>query len=157
MMENFSFYYSLNEEEQQDYNHYSTSTPNTTSTATATSGIDSDNSSNNNSSNTSNSNTDKYYLFPSLRPSDGSFCLPSIDNNYPHYTLAVRYTRRRTTIPPVTIFSTNDELFIPSYVFSRLQVMTRKYHARKNQIYSNGMKLHREGNDAWILPNIHVS
>ncbi len=147
MMENFSFYYRLNKEERLLYPQNSNSNNNN----------DSDNNNNNDNKNNHKNTRDDYYLFPSLRPSNGRFCLHSIAKNDedPHYTLAVRYTRRSG-------YSINEEngvnhQFIPPYIFSQLQVVSRKYHDRYNQIYSNAMKLHKDSNDAWILPNIHVS
>ncbi len=151
MMESLSFYYQLNDEEQQLYkpdtdNNSNTTTSNPPATIPAT------------------TRSEKYYLFPSFRPSNGQFTLPTIDKDYPypHYTLAVRYSRTTSTTNSNTTSnisgsSSPTSLFIPPYIFSQLQVLTRRYHAKKNQIYSNGMKLFKDSNEAWILPNTHVS
>ncbi len=130
LMEKFGLYYSLNTAEQRLYLGKKDG--------------------NYNENNNNNDNSQKYYLFPSLRPSNGQFFLPTIQENHPnpHFTLAVRYTNSKKQ---------QRKRYIPSYLFFELQVRTRKYHDKKNQIYGNGMKLNRDSTDAWILPNHPVS
>ncbi len=141
MVQGLAFYYELNKEEANFYLSEQQQNNNN------------NNKNNNNNQNNRNNNnqegSERYYLFPSLRPSEGQFRLHQIASNHPHphYTLAVRYCNN----------SKSGKQFIPPYIFYQLQVITREYHASTDQIYGNGVKLHHNSTDAWIVRSTRVS
>ncbi len=137
-MEQFGFFYCLDEDEKEIYIQNRTSHRNSNS--------------NSKQKISSSMIADRYYLFPSLRDS-GTFQLHQVRSSSRHFTLVVRYQRSLSRPTPTTITTTptTENNFIPPYIFFHLQVCLRKQRDKESEMWGNGMKLRSGSNEAIIL------